>query len=99
MVAPPSGPQVTKPDPENAVDLAEARAGIGPDEDPKLVAQDEVLEGEVILRAAQGEEGSEREQNQPKHPAGYHRRGGHLGPSRIQIPICRPSPTSSRTTA
>jgi hypothetical protein len=41
-----------EPDPDNAVGLAEARTGIGPEDDLKLVAKCEVLEGEVTVRAA-----------------------------------------------
>ena len=92
MVAPPAGPQVMEPDPEDAVGVSEARPGIVPENDLKLVAKHEVLEGEVLVRAEQGKDGSEGEEKQPKHPAGYHRRGRHPDRSCIQIPICRPSP-------
>lgn len=49
VLTPPSGPQVTEPDPEDAVGLAEARTGIGPEKDLKLVAQCDVLQGQVSV--------------------------------------------------
>ena len=71
VLSPSAGPQVTEPDPENAVGLAEARAGIGPEEDLKLVAQGEILEGQVTVRPPECEEGSEGDEKQPKHAAEY----------------------------
>jgi hypothetical protein len=37
------------------------------------MAQREVLKGEVTVGSAQGEESTERDQEQPKHPADYQR--------------------------
>jgi hypothetical protein len=45
-----------EPDPEDAVGLPEARTGMDPEDDLKLVAKGEVLEGEVTVRAAECEE-------------------------------------------
>ena len=41
-----------EPDPKDPVGLPEARTGLGPEDDLKLVAKGEVLEGEVTVRAA-----------------------------------------------
>jgi hypothetical protein len=41
-----------EPDPEDAIGVAEARTGMGPEDDLKLVAKCEVLQGEVTVRAA-----------------------------------------------
>jgi hypothetical protein len=41
-----------EPDPEDAIGVAEARTGMGPEHDLKLVAKGKVLEGEVTVRAA-----------------------------------------------
>jgi hypothetical protein len=41
-----------EPDPKDPVGLPEARTGMDPEDDLKLVAKGEVLEGEVTVRAA-----------------------------------------------
>jgi hypothetical protein len=41
-----------EPDPKDPIGVAEARTGMGPEDDLKLVAKGEVLEGEVTVRAA-----------------------------------------------
>ncbi len=81
-----------EPDPEDPVGLPEARTGMGPEDDLKLVAKGEVLQGEVTVRAAECEEGSEGEEEQPKHPGGYRRPKAPPAQPRIRIPFCRPSP-------
>jgi hypothetical protein len=59
VVAPPAWPQVMEPDPEDAIGVAEARTGMGPEDDLKLVTKGEVLEGEVTVRSPKGEQGAE----------------------------------------
>jgi hypothetical protein len=48
-----------EPDPEDAIGVAEARTGMGPEDDLKLVTKGEVLEGEVTVRSPKGEQGAE----------------------------------------
>jgi hypothetical protein len=42
-----------EPDPKDPVGLPEARTGMGPEDDLKLVAKGEVLQGEVTVGAAE----------------------------------------------
>jgi hypothetical protein len=53
--------------------VAEARAGVCPEGDVKLMAQRDVLEGKVTVGSAQGEESTKGDQEQPKHLAEYQR--------------------------
>jgi hypothetical protein len=55
VLSPSAGPQATKPDPEDAVAAADARTGVCPEGDVKLMAKREVLEGEVTVRSPQGQ--------------------------------------------
>ena len=59
VLSPSDGPQATEPDPEDAVGAAEARTGVCPESNVKLMAKGEVLEGEVTVRSPKGQYGTQ----------------------------------------
>jgi hypothetical protein len=59
VLAPALWPEKTNPDPKDSISMSEARAGVGAQDDVKLMAKDEILESEVTARPKAGEESAE----------------------------------------
>jgi hypothetical protein len=55
VLSPSAGPQAREPDPEDAVGAPEARTGVCPEGNVKLMAKREVLKGEVTVRSPKGQ--------------------------------------------
>jgi hypothetical protein len=55
VLSPSARPQATEPDPEDAVGAAEARTGVCPEGNVKLMAKREILEDEVTMRSPKGQ--------------------------------------------
>jgi hypothetical protein len=65
----PAGPDSCQPDPQQAVDRAELRAGQRPLVDAELLAQGQVLEGELAMAAEEEREEPEQVEQKCEHRA------------------------------
>jgi hypothetical protein len=59
-----------QPHPEDPIRVGQAGRGIGAKGDLKLVAENQVLEGEVATGSEAGKKTAEQEAHKRKHPAG-----------------------------
>jgi hypothetical protein len=50
VLAPALWPKQANPDPKDSISIAEARVGVGAQDDVELMAKDEILESEVMTR-------------------------------------------------
>lgn len=64
---PPPGPDPGQPDPEQAIRRAKLGAGRRPPVHGELVAQGQILEGELAMAAAEEREESKQEEQEGSH--------------------------------
>ena len=68
---PPRGrPQAIDPDPQDPITTAESRGWVAPESNLELMAEDEILEGEITSRSKPKKEAADAKEEEFEHPAG-----------------------------